>query len=435
MQSLSDYIKNTNIEDEVFSEIESCLSEEETIVRNWSPEIAKNRRCCDFFLEKGCSALGWNGVTIVEVKLFLMPDTIMKARSQFEAYTSLFQNARKVLVYDSLQSVYVAENEYDIICISLRELKEKSQESHIHDLKEIGENNNLQSQSEIKNRAKIDFHNSKISFFLGAGVSMDAKLPSWNTLLERLLVQRNQKPFTQVNEANAKSIAKACGDSSIITGRYVHNGYESDKEFADRVHDALYEKKEHSNLVDVICKAIKTKRISQVITYNYDDLIEQGLCEDEYYPVFCKNRLIDNRMPIFHVHGMLSEDKKFSSYPILSEKDYHNLYKETHNSSNVAQLYALNNTVCYFIGFSMTDPNLRRLLDFSRSNESTFKIDTSEVPHYVFMRKEKLEGEASSTVNEEHWMQQENMFRELGLNVIWYNEFSELPVLIEEMIS
>lgn len=34
MQSLSDYIKNTNIEDEVFSEIESCLNEEETIVRN-----------------------------------------------------------------------------------------------------------------------------------------------------------------------------------------------------------------------------------------------------------------------------------------------------------------------------------------------------------------------------------------------------------------
>lgn len=426
-----------NLEELVYSELQSCLSEGEPIIRQWRPKVtnAKNSRRCDFYLEKGCSALGWNEVTLIEVKLNLMPDTVLRAKSQLETYAPLGSSTRMVLIYGSLRSVFAGADAYGIECISFDELKNMCLKGRIHDINPDAKKSNCYpSQDKIKEQAKIDFHNAKISFFLGAGVSMDAKLPSWNTLLERLLKQSSGKPFSQINEANVASITKACGDSSIITGRYVRNGYETNDEFAIRIHKALYEKKEHSNLVDAICKAIKTQKISQVITYNYDDLIEQGLSQDEYYPVFCKNRPSDNRMPIFHVHGMLSEDKSNFSYPILSEKDYHDLYKEPHNSSNVVQLYALNNTVCYFIGFSMSDPNLRRLLDFSRSNESTFQVDQTDVPHYVFMRKVKLEGEASKTVNEEHWTQQENMFREFGLNIIWYNDFNELPTLIEEII-
>jgi len=437
MKSLSEYIQDSNLEDQVYNLIASCLSEDEPIEKDWLPKEAskRNMKHCDFYLEKGCAAIGWDGLTLVEVKLNLMPDTVMRAKSQFDAYTSLGSNVRKILVYSNHQSIYPLTDVSSIRCISIADLQNICEGAQHHEIVERASENDNTDQDTIKARAKSDFHNAKISLFLGAGVSMDAKLPSWSALLERLLIQKGQKPFEYVNEANASSITKACGDSSIITGRYVHNGYEKDEDFADRIHIALYEKKEHSNLIDAICEAIKTRKVSQVITYNYDDLIEQGLNEDEYYPVFCKNRQVDNRMPIFHVHGMLSEDKSNVSYPILSEKDYHNLYKEPHNSSNVVQLYALNNSVCYFIGFSMTDPNLRRLLDFSRSDESKFVVDESVVPHYVFMRKVKLEGEASSVVNEEHWLQQEEMMRELGLNIIWYDEFKDLPKLIREMIK
>ena len=41
--------------------------------------------------------------------------------------------------------------------------------------------------------------------------------------------------------------------------------------------------------------------------------------------------------------------------------------------------------------------------------------------------------EAAKEVNEEHWAEQEYMMHELGLNVIWFNEFKELPDLIRSI--
>lgn len=90
---------------------------------------------------------------------------------------------------------------------------------------------------------------------------------------------------------------------------------------------------------------------------------------------------------------------------------------------------ALNSTVCFFIGFSMTDPNQRRLLEFARYED--LNSNTPDDPqHFVFLRKTSLKGEASLKVNKEHWAEMENMMGDFGLNVIWFDEFEELPKLI-----
>ena len=38
--------------------------------------------------------------------------------------------------------------------------------------------------------------------------------------------------------------------------------------------------------------------------------------------------------------------------------------------------------------------------------------------------------EAAEVVNEEHWHEIEIMMSDFGLNVIWFNEFEELPKII-----
>ena len=81
----------------------------------------------------------------------------------------------------------------------------------------------------------------------------------------------------------------------------------------------------------------------------------------------------------------------------------------------------------------MSDPNLRRLLDIARSEDGGSKAEWNRAPHFVFLRKVKLKGEAAKEVNEEHWAEQEYMMHELGLNVIWFNEFKELPDLIRSI--
>lgn len=97
-----------------------------------------------------------------------------------------------------------------------------------------------------------------------------------------------------------------------------------------------------------------------------------------------------------------------------------------HHWANVVQLNALYTTTCFFVGFSMTDPNQRRLLDLAR-NVDLGSIEVGNAQHYIFLRRQNLKGEAVKAVNEEHCKEIENMMFELGLNVIWFDEFEILP--------
>ena len=74
----------------------------------------------------------------------------------------------------------------------------------------------------------------------------------------------------------------------------------------------------------------------------------------------------------------------------------------------------------------MTDPNQRRLLDLAR-NVDLASIDAGKANHYIVMRRQNLKGEAVKTVNDEHCREIENMMFELGLNVIWFDKYENLP--------
>lgn len=72
----------------------------------------------------------------------------------------------------------------------------------------------------------------------------------------------------------------------------------------------------------------------------------------------------------------------------------------------------------FFIGLSMADPNLRRLIDIS--------IDGGEVEpvHFVFLR--KIEYDVPFM---------EKIMRGFGINCIWYDKHEELPILIDSLVS
>lgn len=199
----------------------------------------------------------------------------------------------------------------------------------------------------------------------------------------------------------------------------------------------MYNKYQPSPLIDSICGLVTQHFPEQIITYNYDNLIELGLHghgKGNFIPVFDKVHLGKGQVPIYHVHGIISKDRRLIQTPILSETDYHNLYNNPCSWPNVVQLQALNSTTCIFIGFSMTDPNQRRLLEFAR-NEQEKLVDFAVLPHFVFLKKEVLNRYVCTKINEEHWKEQELMLNNLGLNVIWYNTFDELPVLIEQITN
>ena len=102
--------------------------------------------------------------------------------------------------------------------------------------------------------------------------------------------------------------------------------------------------------------------------------------------------------------------------PVLSEREYHALYADAFHWANIELVRAFTRNTCFFIGLSMTDPNLRRLLDIAKIK------DDKSIRHYIFMRKEPVKAGIPNHIKDnKHWAIMENQFRELGLNIIWYN--------------
>ena len=107
---------------------------------------------------------------------------------------------------------------------------------------------------------------------------------------------------------------------------------------------------------------------------------------------------------------------------------------EPYNWANITQLnYMINNT-CVFIGLSMTDPNMRRLLEIAAQKRTDIK-DTCR--HYAIMRRFTIDSSHKSNsiksfenVND---ALQESFYEELGVNIIWFDEFNEIPGILKNL--
>ena len=129
-------------------------------------------------------------------------------------------------------------------------------------------------------------------------------------------------------------------------------------------------------------------------------------------PINGLNRRVKNAIPVMHVHGLIHPtDKDFDDSVVLSEEEYHRLYSDSYHWANVAQLYALTHTTCIFIGLSMTDPSLRRLLDIA------YQQGSKDVDHYAFLIRKEFDCHKET----------ENLFSQMGVNIIWCEDRDDVP--------
>ena len=287
------------------------------------------------------------------------------------------------------------------------------------------------------NDARIAFSEGNCTLFLGAGVSASAGIPLWNNLLENMLDIIKSEGGCNISKSDIRHINESCGNSSIIAGRFIKTLKEKrikdNRSYLDILKKALYKDYDDtkgSELLSQICFMIKSGNVKGVITYNFDDLLERKLSDDGEgicYPVY-GNSSPENKIPIFHVHGYVPfKNENISPTAVLAEDEYHKVYSDIYSWSNIEQLHALSRSTCFFIGFSMTDPNQRRLLDISYSSSD------KELRHYVFLR--ETNDFCSLEKSLENKIIQERMINNLGLNVIWFKNFEELPIILHELMS
>lgn len=252
------------------------------------------------------------------------------------------------------------------------------------------------------------YKKGQFSFFLGAGVSSSAGMPDWNTLLNSLFVTYLTNEFdneTKILDSDINQIVERLNEidepSALMAARYLRKGLDNSvtesEVFNKTITQNLYKlrditKRIDSDLIQSIaemCMPLRTgAKIKSVVTYNFDDLLERQLDKQSirHHSIYTDNEFIDpDELPIYHVHGFLPEDTKAyesldKSILVFSEEGYHLMYSDSYHWSNLVQLSNLRDNHCLMVGLSMTDPNLRRLLDISSRN-------SDKTRHFAFMKR------------------------------------------------
>ncbi len=432
-------------EENIFKYLQRNLSEGETIEYEKAFGRGEGRFYrADIYLPKGCKVLNFPIRSIVELKLVLLPDTL------FMLYHMFMDNKAKWGV-DSFIVIY---NNRKRLSPELLDVYRKYQIDHfyIYSDKDVikDEISTIASKPRIVNwlskrgrlivDAQNDFSVGHNTFFFGAGLGPGVNMPTWNELLDDLLNKAQINSHSAIGSVDYSDIDQSCNHSALIIGRYIESGFTNNKEFTNQMKASLYKNNPSptSDLYKVIVRAIKTKKVERVITFNYDDLIETALIEEgiPVHSIFDRSHYSGSDFPVYHVHGMIPQMREIESTPVLSEKEYHTLYKESFHWSNVVQLQALSSSTCFFVGLSMNDPNLRRLLDISRYGINR-DIVTDRPCHYAILERKPLNPKKPDVKKDtEHIAMQERMMEDLGINVIWYEykKYNEIPIILKRII-
>ncbi len=299
---------------------------------------------------------------------------------------------------------------------------------------------------------KHEYEKEKVVLVLGAGVSISAGLPSWYqmiSVLQAKMISHYVSKQLGLPSAKAEQIKELASDNfrNIIDGisplaqmRFIRSAL-SCEDYNSMVRETLYSNAtKDSKLLKAICKICKPTRnnagVYSIITYNFDDLLEDALkYENIEFKDICSDEdvLSVDDLNVFHVHGFLSRDEKILKQEldlVFSEEEYHHVYNNPYSWSNLTQINSFRDKTCVFIGSSLTDPNLRRLLDISSRKGETPR-------HFAFLKRPTITNtslsmsEAVLSTYQDILERLNNLYyRTLGLNIIWVNDLNEIPDLL-----
>lgn len=254
----------------------------------------------------------------------------------------------------------------------------------------------------------------RLAVFVGAGVAFGCGLPDWEELIRRL----GEAAFPSSDAEEALRTF-----SPITRIRIIRNALGN--RFNKAVADALYA---NTYTVSPAVNAIADAGVRRICTYNFDDLLEEtltvhGLPFESLEPGDKLNSTFEGTI-VFHPHGILSASMTpgecAAQRLVLSEEDYHQLYSNPYSWANLVQLWLLMTYSCLFVGVSLRDPNIRRMLDTCRTlpiahrHFAIMRIPTAGLSH------------GSHKLGKQLMRTHESDLRSLGVEPVWIEDFAEV---------
>ena len=285
---------------------------------------------------------------------------------------------------------------------------------------------------------------------VGAGVSRSCGLPDWRELSQDVV---HRIPKKEGPGLGAMAAARRQGRSippdpnallaekkqlleheePLLAMRYMR--LEVGAALGSLVSDALYSRR--IEVSAALRELARLDQVKRVCCYNYDDLLARAyddegtdhvaLLPGERIPLESPRRLV------FYPHGYLPEPGRGSVAAtddiVLSEDDYFELYRQPYSWANLVQLTLLLNYTALFVGCSLLDPNVRRLLDIAVAARPDHR-------HYAIFREENgrpdarwwqaREGIATRSV-------QQRLLGGLGIEPIWVTSFDDIAGVLRDV--
>lgn len=199
------------------------------------------------------------------------------------------------------------------------------------------------------------------------------------------------------------------------------------------------------NAVASLARAERDARgVQAIINYNYDDLVEEYLKAQR---IKCAtvlsgaDKVPDGVLPSYHVHGLIRSSDFLSKRSgqlhsrgnfVFSEDEYHAEYSDPYRWSNMTQMSHLGRYTGLFIGLSMEDPNIRRLIDVTHRQYP-------ETRNFAVLTRRTELGKAK----DDKRALLRNLFEEvetssfdrIGVSVLWVDHHDEIPNLLLKIVE
>lgn len=299
---------------------------------------------------------------------------------------------------------------------------------------------------------------------LGAGVSCGCGLPSWPELLRRIAVAVPKCPPVDKLRAEGMSLPAI---ATLLKGK------ESPMEFARRVREALYTgfpffpggwKSRCEEFIDFVNQTNSTlravaalcagpvgssnqrrpnPRIHAVVTFNLDALLQEYI-RARYGHKFVRTIERASAFPIldtinlYHAHGHIRFDPKWQDRTknapdalVLGEQEYFDVFGNPTSVFTYSSLHLLRERSFLFIGLSMHDENLRRLLHYSRKEilqsyiAEGVKPDSRKINRHFAVLKKSCDKEVAASLAQS--------LGYLGVNVAWVSDYDEIPSRLQAL--
>lgn len=295
---------------------------------------------------------------------------------------------------------------------------------------------------------------------LGAGVSTGCHLPSWPELLQRM--------GTACFGAKGRELVGqliAAGTTLPAVAGILDSKKPKGARFLELLSAALYrdfpfreaiiEERQRRELIKFVHESNATMRavgalcshkakggyeandlIRAVVNFNVDSVLRTYVRSRYETYLFRTIESVSKlgrlgRIPIYHMHGFLKfyssdrPDDEEEVRCVFTEGEYFDFFNRPNSMFNYTFLYLLREFNCLFIGMSMTDENIRRLLHYSTSERRERAVERAEGnPERVALRHFAILKRSGSKKIDELT---DISLRRLGTRALWIEGFEELP--------